>query len=357
MLFNPRIRFVALAALVSTIALRTPLAAAADAIKPSCSDPRDYGELVHCFLEQFRCLPDYFGVDGKPDYAKALKCFEAHKSWRFVALAYVNGEGAPRDLKKAAAALKAWQQQGLNAAFNEQEAATLKKAISRCGRRRQSCARVDFCRKLALSTRDMEICGAVEQVAEEAAMSRAIAETRSKLSRADRPRLDRAVADFKAYQLDDMQRQYQGFIDASLRDIAGAAQAAFVREDFLKLVANTVRARNLAPATASSYDRLRARLSRKLAGNLSDRTEAWREALRDPRAKEWWARDRAYIEEYRKAARESQLQWIKLRDSCARLASSLYRGRAREFDPALSMKAAITRLRIAEIGYDPLGPP
>jgi hypothetical protein len=130
---------------------------------------------------------------------------------------YLNGEGTKRDLEKAAAALKAWQQQGPDE-FNPEQAAALKKAIERCRRHPQSCSRMDFCKELCRSTQEIEICDAVDQLSGEAVLSRAIAATRSKLDPAERVLFDDTVARFKAYQLDDMQRQYQAFIDASLRD-------------------------------------------------------------------------------------------------------------------------------------------
>src|ERR1039458_1481349 len=112
LLFNRKIRCGALIALVLTAVFSTRLAAAPGATKPDCSNPSDYAELVYCFLAQFRRLPSYVGIDGTPDYPKALSCFESYKLWNFAALMYINGEGTPRDLQKAAAALRAWQQQG-----------------------------------------------------------------------------------------------------------------------------------------------------------------------------------------------------------------------------------------------------
>jgi hypothetical protein len=77
LLLNRTLRFAALTALVLMAVFSTTLAAAPDATKPDCSDPRDYAELVHCFLAQFRCLPSYFGIDGAPDYPKALAVLQS----------------------------------------------------------------------------------------------------------------------------------------------------------------------------------------------------------------------------------------------------------------------------------------
>lgn len=97
---NGAIRRTSFIGLVTIVVISTALAAGPDAMKPNCSDPRDYAELVHCFLAQFSCLPSYFGIDGTPDYPKALQCFESHKFWDFTVLMYLNGEGTPAICKK-----------------------------------------------------------------------------------------------------------------------------------------------------------------------------------------------------------------------------------------------------------------
>jgi hypothetical protein len=354
-LLNGKLRFAGLAALVATSVLFTSLAAAPAFAKADCENPRDYTELLHCYFARFRCLPSYFGVDGPPNYPKALKCFEASKLWNFEALMYLNGEGGPRDLEKAEAALKAWKLSGRD--FSSDQAATLEKAINRCKRDSQeSCRRVDFCEQLAESTFEIEICGAVEQLSGEARLSREIARTRSKMSLANRALFDRAVTEFKAYQLDDMQRQYDAFIDGSLRDVAGAGQADFVRRNFLQLMAETIRAHKLKPATIGAYDAANREVERKFSQRLHELLDSWQEGLKDSREKDIQDEYRSYIEYYTKDSRDSQLQWIKFRDACAALASSLYRGRSKDFDPAVSMKTFVTKLRIAELRYNPIGP-
>jgi len=330
-------------------------ALALDARRPDCTDPRDYAELVHCFLAQFSCLPAYFGIDDAPDYPKALQCFESHKFWDFTALMYLNGEGTPRDLQKATAALKAWKKEGPNK-FNPDQAATLTRAIDGCGRHPQSCLRIDYCKQLSEGTQEIEICEALDEFAGEAVFSRAIATTRSQLEPADRSLFDRTILEFKAYQLDDMQRQYQAYIDASLRDVAGASQASFVRENFLKLMTETIAARRLEPADANAWEAVNGELARELDRDLRRNTEAQRELLSDPNQKQLWDRARSEIEGYRSAARESQVQWIRFCDACAQLATSLYRDRAVKFDPAVSVKVRLTKNRIAELRSKPFAP-
>jgi hypothetical protein len=68
------------------------------ATKDKCGHEQDPEDFQECFITRFPCAAMYFGVDGPIDYAGALKCFEADKSWPFVVLMYLNGEGTPRDL-------------------------------------------------------------------------------------------------------------------------------------------------------------------------------------------------------------------------------------------------------------------
>jgi uncharacterized protein YecT (DUF1311 family) len=203
----------------------------------------------------------------------------------------------------------------------------------------------------------MEICDAVEQVSDEAAFSRVIRETRNRLSTADRALFDRVIAEFKAYQVDDMNREYEAYAGASLRGLAGANQASFVRENFLKLMTETIGARRLKPATANAFEAVNGQLERELGRNLRQNIEAQQEILNDPNAKELWDRERSDIEDYRNAANESQFQWIKFRDLCAQLATWLYSDQAGKFDPAVSMKTILTKNRIAELRSEPFPAP
>jgi len=62
------------------------------------------------------------------------------------------------------------------------------------------------------------------------------------------------------------------------------------------------------------------------------------------------------VADYKKAARESQHHWVRLRELLATLAASLYRDQAKGFDPAVAMKFAVTKTRLAELRNNPLNP-
>ena len=138
--------------------------------------------------------------------------------------------------------------------------------------------------------------------------------------------------------------------------MAGNGQAAFVRENFLHLLHQRIESRKLKPVDLTTYHAINAQLDHVYERNIYRIVESWQEDLRNPTFKDQWDEEKSYIKEYEESARESQAQWVKFRDSCADLASLLYRDQASQFDPALSMKAAVTKLRIAELRYNPIGP-
>jgi len=320
-----------------------------------CNHPPDFAASENCFAAQFPCPYSYLGVNGTPDYHKALSLCTANNSGEFVALMYLNGEGTPRDPNKAEAALRVWKQKN-RGQFKGRQAATIEKAIKRCERAGpKNCPRMDYCKDLGEATLDLEICDARDQLSAEANLSRTIDRIRSTLAAADRAEFDRIVANFKAYQDQEAGRAYEAVGNGMERGLAGTAQAAFVRDHFLNLIGQTIEARKLQPATNATYEAVSRQADWEFSRNLRHFSAA-RQDLKDPETKDLSDGDRSNIGDYERSARESQLQWIKFRDSSADLASSLYRDHDSKFDPALSMKAAIAKLRIAELRYNPIGP-
>lgn len=321
-----------------------------------CDHPKDFATGERCFAAQFPCPYSYLGIDGTPDYAKALSLCKANNSGAFVALMYLNGEGTPRDLQKAEAALKAWEQENPDQ-FSNSQAAALEKAIKGCKLTgTEICPRLDYCKDLAEATLDIEICDAAAQVSSEAALSLTLARIRSTLIANDRTEFDRVIANFKAYQNQEAGRAYDAVGNGMERGLAGNGQAAFVRENFLRLIQQTIANRKLQPATIVRYEQIAREADREYDRNLRRMLSSPQDDLKNRKRKDKWNEDRAFIDTYNKAAQDSQLQWIKFRDSCAELATSLYRDQAHQFDPAVSMKHAVTKLRIAELRFRPIGP-
>jgi hypothetical protein len=171
--------------------------------KLDCHDPQDFAQYDRCFLAQFACLGPYFGIEQPYDYPKALKCFETRKILDFVVMMYINGEGVPRDLHKAKTLLKTGQQTD-SGDLPPDKVGVLQKAIHKCEHApHKSCPRVDYCQDVAYTTQEGEICDAIYELHEEELLNRTIAEVKMKLSASDNVVFDRAVAEFKAHQLDE----------------------------------------------------------------------------------------------------------------------------------------------------------
>ena len=142
--------------------------------------------------------------------------------------------------------------------------------------------------------------------------------------------------------------------DRQKYELAGSRQASFVRDNFLKFISLTIERHDLESAEAAHWRVADDEVHKIYRANIRSTTAPWHHYLHDRRTPEFHDDVRTYIANYDEYARESQLQWIKFRDSYAQLANSLYRDNAKVRDPALSAKMAVTQLRIAELGYDPL---
>ena len=123
-----------------------------------CDHPKDFAAAENCFAAQFPCPYSYLGVDGTRDYARALDLCTADNSGAFIALIYLNGEGTPRNLEMADAALKLWKQKSPDH-FSSSQAAALENAVNECRRGGTgACPRINYCKDLAEATLDLEIC-------------------------------------------------------------------------------------------------------------------------------------------------------------------------------------------------------
>jgi lysozyme len=319
----------------------------ATALADDCRRPTDFGEAQRCFLRQFPCILAYFGIDQPRDYPKALTCFKHENDWAFVVVMYLNGEGTSQDLQKAESVLMAGEKNNPDA-FSGNQRPTLEAAIHACRQNtHKSCPHIDYCKDLADSTFDMEVCDAVAQVSEEAKFGRTIAGVKTTLSASNRATFERAVAEFKAYQLAEMQRASDAAIPGTLSGLARAGQAAFVRENFTKLIAETSAPCKLKPASPEAYLAANAHLWRVYGEDIARMLHQRREIVKEYR----WV-----ITDYRKAAQESQRRWLRLRDLLGKLAASRSRNPMGGCDPAVAEKFAVTTTRLVELRNNQIGP-
>ncbi|HVN63892.1 MAG TPA: hypothetical protein VMT58_04600 [Candidatus Binataceae bacterium] len=346
------------------IALSTVIAVAGVAamlvVKPAiaaskCQWGGSFSGDMRCFVTQFPCNDIYFGIGTAPDYPKALKCFEANKRWPFVVLMYLDGEGAPRDLAKAESILKSGQKTDPDT-FQDGEAEALQKAIDACKAAPQKpCPQIDYCKDLAQTNLEIQICKAIDQIFAQTALDKTMAAVESKLDAADRAQFRQAVAAFKAYQLAERDRAYLANSDGTMAGIASMDQAALVRDNFLKLVANTVETRKLAPADWNAYNNAGLEIKQAADKSIDDYTQEWHDDMGDPNMKDGLKQAKKEIADYKKSVLDSQRKWMNFCNLFAQLANRLYSNQAKSLDPAMSIKTAMAKMRIAELSYSAFG--
>jgi uncharacterized protein YecT (DUF1311 family) len=301
-----------------------------------CQFGRDYPTDLKCYLVQFpggECYDSYFGFSAPPNFSKALPCFEGQKTWPYLVIMYLNGQGTPRDVQKAEQSFATGQKMGpvdWPAEWTAAEMSSLKQAIGEAkDTSNKNSSDVDLCSDiLSGTTPEMDYCTAIGELVSERQFSEMLATTRAKLGPADESVFDRVVASFKAYQEADKNRAYLAWIGGTIRNMRSMGQAKLLRDDFSGLVEKTIRRRELEPADQVAFQAADDALNRAYRDNLVGR---------DP--------------EYRKSARAAELHWIKYRDSWAELAVSLYSGKTNNPDPGLSMKTTVTKLRTNELLY------
>lgn len=281
------------------------------------------------------CDALYFGIGRPPDFSKALKCYEAEKSWELLILMHLNGEGTPADAQKAGELLQSWQKADPSQADSMQAEALRNAIAERKQNPGETYPRLDYCQDIAGDTMSLNFCAWIDERLAEVDFKAAMARTRSNLAPADAAIFDKVLAEFAAFKEAEAGRMYQRYIDGTIRDLAASGQAAFVREQFLSLIRETVEQRRLAPADEKAYK----------AADL-ELNQVYRDDVRSNEASE-----------YRKHSKDAQLHWIRYRDLLADLARSLYKDRQRELDPAVSMKTAVTRVRVRELRNDPVAGP
>ncbi len=138
--------------------------------------------------------------------------------------------------------------------------------------------------------------------------------------------------------------------------MASIGQGAFVRKEFSTLLQDTVERRGLQPADQRAYDAIDRELNQVYRKDLQDYTEESQESLKLQGSREDKDLYQGYITNYKKDSKDAQLRWIRYRDLWTELARLLYTEKKEGFDPALSMKTAVTRARVRELRNDPMGP-
>ena len=183
-----------------------------------------------------------------------------------------------------------------------------------------------------------------------------MAKIRLKLTPAEAALFDKVTKEFSLFESAEAKRAYQQYIGGTARILASLGQCSFVRDQFSAFIEKTVERRGLEPADKEAYEAADRELNQAYRSSVADYVKDYEEQIQNLEQKDDVGRYRAFIEDYKKDSKEAQIHWIRYRDLCAELARSLYKGRKTGFDPALSMKTALTRIRVNELCHDPIGP-
>ncbi|MHC1725404.1 MAG: lysozyme inhibitor LprI family protein [Syntrophobacteraceae bacterium] len=299
------------------------------------------------------CDDYYFGISRAPDYPKALKCYQENKAWDFVILMHLNGEGVTADVQKADELFRAWQKESPEETKSLQAEALQEAIRERKAKPGGSFKRLDYCSDIAGDTVTLNSCRSIEEKIAEAGLTKVIAGLKTKLGAGDAAILDKVAGAFAAFREADGMRMYQQYIDGTIRNIAAAGQASFVREQFLKLLAETVERPGLKPASENDYKAADKELNEVYREGIRTYTQTQEDLIKQETVKGNRETYKQNIQAYKDVSKKAQLRWIKYRDLCAELARSLYKDKAKTFDPALSMNTAVTKMRVIELRNDP----
>lgn len=301
------------------------------------------------------CDDYYYGIRRAPDLVKALRCYEKEKLWEMAIVMRLNGEGAPASVSKAEELMLAWQKDEPTQ-VDSLEAEALRKIIDE---RKQHpggpFARIDYCQDIAGDTISINGCAALQDDMGEAELEARMAKIKARLTPAEAAVLGKLVKEFEAFKKAEGGRMYQHYIDGTIRGFASFSQEALVRDNFLTMLQDTVEQRGLQPAGKEAYEAADRELNQAYQADLRKSTAFWEDEIKDADQDDL-AHYRSYVQEYKEAAKSAQLHWIRYRDLWAELAGLLYKDRKSVPDPALSMKAAVSRMRVSELKNDPVGP-
>jgi uncharacterized protein YecT (DUF1311 family) len=269
---------------------------------------------------------------------------------------HLNGEGTPMNVQKAEELLQAWQKDEPTQTDSLQ-AQSLRKAIDeRKEHPGVPYPRINFCKDIAGDTLALNFCAGLSEEIEEVKLKIRMAKVRARMTPVQAAIFDKLLAEFAAFRDEEARRAYQRYIGGTIRIMASLGQVSFVRYQFSTLIEKTVERRELKPANQEAYEAADRELNQAYRSSVADYVKDYEEQILNLQDKDDVGRYRTFIDDYKKDSKEAQIHWIRYRDLCAELARSLYKGQKTAFDPALSMKTAVTRIRVIELRHDPIGP-
>lgn len=297
------------------------------------------------------CDVYYFGIGQRRDPARAFACEmalpEGNRDWVLLTIMHMNGEGTPRDVKKAREAFRHERLDycGVTCGVLDQ---VLRRHEARPDKKHP---RVDYCKQIAQTTLAINYCLGVEQrlaeirrKREERAMSAGLApEVRKRFTA-----LSRAFATFKEA---DGIREYQNFKDGTIR-----GEASDIMEKRVS------RHHDAALAAFGPNASQRPPLGRPLAEADQELNRVYREimAARDADIAEAQATASGDdgqtrvedVKDVRVATRDAERAWLRYVDAWKKLVTSLHPDDAEAPD---QVRAFLTEQRIRQLKYSSIG--
>jgi uncharacterized protein YecT (DUF1311 family) len=295
------------------------------------------------------CDSYYLGIHGAPDLTKALQCYKAEQRWEMLIVMSLNGEATPASVQRAEELWLAWRKEDPSQADSLQARALSGVIDERREHPDGSFPRIDFCRDIAQDTLAMNSCAGLDSEIDEVRLETMLAKIKAGLTPAQAAALDKVAMEFKAFEAAEASRAYQHQIGGTGRILASLGQTRLVRDQFSTLIRDTVERRQLPPADREAYAASDRELNQVYRDGIRTYTNECQELIKDEGLKDQRDFYRVYLADYKKYSKDSQVHWIRYRDLCAELARLLYKGKKGAFDPALSMKTAVTRIRVLEL--------
>jgi hypothetical protein len=180
------------------------------------------------------CDAYYFGIGRAQDFQRAFACEqrrpEEQKDWARLCVMYMNGEGTPRDIKKARAAFR-------HIHARDASTAALQDALERRETNPKApLPRVDYCKEIAQTTLDGNYCGTIAQRLAGVTAKDALKNAGKSLTGPAAKRFDELTRVFASFRKADGQRLYADFSEGSIRNEMAMNQENLVQRDFLAAV-------------------------------------------------------------------------------------------------------------------------
>jgi hypothetical protein len=334
--------------------------------RPACVDNRrvrfHVGPMLLCLLADLPAAradqaaqPDcdvfYFGIGQQRDLKRAFACEmaepEPKRNWVLIGVMNLNGDGTPRDLRRAREALEHNRPgecgvtcAALEEALRRQEAAPGKPH-----------RRVDYCKDIAQTTTDVNYCLGVQARKEAFVRKREERDLSVGLAPAQRKRFAAVAQAFAKLKDADGAREYQNFKDGTIRSEAAEIMEKRVARHYRAALAAWGPRAQESPRGARSHAQADRELNEIYRRIMSELDAAIAEAGTASDAEE---RERGVqsATEVKTATRDAERAWLRYVAAWQGFNASV---RPDDHEAAERLRAFLTEQRIRELKYPSIG--